>query len=220
MKKNHLTIIFMKDTNRPVTLEISIKLIILLIALFVVFSSTYVFFIGGYHKLSHDNRELEEKIRSMKFQISKLESDISKLDSESGPGINSMNLSGTAIVVEDPLEKKREVGVQELKLESNPIDGRLKFYFILNNTTDNNRMVRGYVFVVLKDVDNPNYYESYPKVKFINGHPQNYHLGDPYSIKRFKEYRGVLELKEDADILEVFVYSEVGELLLRIRHEL
>ena len=51
MKKNHLTIIFMKDTNRPLTYEISIKLIIFLLVLFVGSASTYAFFIKGYFSL-------------------------------------------------------------------------------------------------------------------------------------------------------------------------
>jgi len=220
VKKNHLTIIFMKDTNKPLTMEVSIRVIILLVVILIVFVSTYVFFIRGYRALTADNDELEVKIRSLKYQISKLESDISKLGQQGGTTIRSMNLSGTAIVLKDSLPEKQDIAVRDLRLEANPIDGKLKFYFVLDNTTEDNRMVRGYVFVVLKDLENQQYYKSYPVTEFRRGRPLNYSFGDPYSIKRFKEYRGVLDLEERADILEILVYSDVGELLFTIRHEL
>jgi len=220
VKKNHLTIIFMKDTNRPLTLEISIKLIIVGIAAFLFLVTTYIFFIRGFHSLNLDNEELEVKIRSLNYQISKLKSDISKLSREGGPTIRSMNLSGTAIVLQDSLPEKKEVAVRDLKLEANPIEGKLSFLFVLDNTTDDNRMVRGYVFVVLKNIENQKYYKSYPVTEFKEGRPLNYSLGDPYAVKRFKQYRGVLELEEEADLLEILVYSEIGELLFRVRHEI
>ncbi|MBN2288429.1 MAG: hypothetical protein JXQ83_03785 [Candidatus Glassbacteria bacterium] len=220
MKKNHLTIIFMKDTNRPLTLEISIRFIILMVAAFVVFSSTYIFFIHGYHTLSQDNKELEVKIRTLKFQISKLESDISKLSQEGSPTISSMGLGGTAIVLKDSVVNKREIDVRDLRLEANPINGKLNFFFVLDNTTDDNHMVRGYVFVVLKDLENQQYYKSYPAIKFKDGIPLSFANGDPYAIKRFKEYRGTLPLEKEADLIEILIYSDIGELLLRIRHEL
>lgn len=220
MKKNHLTIIFMKDTNQPHTMEVPVRIIILLGVLLIVFVFTYVYFIRGYRSLTLDNEDMETEIRSLKFKISKLESDISKLNRQDISSIRSMNLSGTAIVLKDSLPEKRDVAVRNLKLEANPIDGKLRFFFVLDNNTEDNSMIRGYVFVVLKNLENQRYYKSYPVAEFKDGRPLNYSLGDPYTIKRFKEYRGVLELEEEADILEIFIYSDIGELLFRIRHEL
>ena len=59
MKKNHLTIIFMKDTNKPLTFELSIKLIVFLVVLVISCVSTYAFFIQGYYSLYRDNEKLE-----------------------------------------------------------------------------------------------------------------------------------------------------------------
>ena len=81
-------------------------------------------------------------------------------------------------------------------------------------------MVRGYVFIVLRNKDNPEYYRSDPSCSFENDKPVNFRLGDPYAIKRFKEYRGVLTLDGQSNVIEILVYSEDGDLILTEKKEI
>ena len=84
MKKNHLTIIFMKDTNRPLTYQISVKLLIFVVIVMVGIASTYAFFIRGYYSLYRDNRQLEQIIHNLKTEMGGLQGTINRLNKPKG----------------------------------------------------------------------------------------------------------------------------------------
>ena len=66
----------MRDTNRPLTFELSIKLIILFVIVLIGFGFTYTYFLSGYRSLKSNNIELEAKVRALKYKISQLEGEI------------------------------------------------------------------------------------------------------------------------------------------------
>lgn len=217
MKKNHLTIIFMKDTNRPLTYEISIRLIIFLLVLFVGGVSTYAFFIKGYYSLYQNNQKLEQIIRSLKTEIGTFQSTINLLNKER----LAKEVEGEEPVLtgldQDTLKSANIVAIQELKLITYQDAAKLSFSFILDKIVDDGQMIRGYVFVVLKNSATDQKLASFPKVNFSQGRPVDYRLGDRFAIRRFKGYRGELKLVKEADTFQILVYSDVGKLLSRLR---
>ena len=217
MKKNHLTIIFMKDTNRPLTYEISIKLIIFLLVLFVGSASTYAFFIKGYFSLYRDSQKLEQIIHSLKTEIGTLQSTINKLHQESSakePESDEPVLTG---LDQDTLKSADVVSIQELRLKVDQDAAKLSFSFLLDKIVDDGQLIRGYVFVGLKNSGKNQKLTSFPEANFSEGQPVDYRLGDRFAIRRFKGYRGELKLVDQADTFEILVYSDVGKLLSRLR---
>ena len=153
VKKNHLTIIFMKDTNRPLTYEISIKLLIAVLVIFVGSASTYAFFIKGYYSLYKDNKKLEEIIRDLKIDIGGLQGTINqlKIDKTETVPEPSPEVAQQQSQEEDLQKTAKEVAIRELKLSEDKESGNLNFSFVLDKIEDNEQMMRGYLFVVLKN---------------------------------------------------------------------
>ena len=220
MKKNHLTIIFMKDTSQPLTYEISIKLIVFVLVLLVGSASTYAFFVKGYYSLYRDNQKLERIIRSLKTEISTLQSAISRFNKER----LTEELEGEEPVrtglEQDTLKSADVVALQELKLKMDRDANNLSFSFILDKIVDDGQLIRGYVFVALKNSRTNQKLTSFPEVNYNEGKPIDYLLGDRFAIRRFKGYRGELKLVKEADMFEILVYSDTGKSLSQLRRNL
>ena len=221
MKKNHLTVIFMKDTNRPLTYEISIRLLIAVLVIFVGSASTYAFFIKGYYSLYKDNEKLEEIIRDLKIEIGGLQGTINQLkiaktETVPEPSIEAVQPQKNE---EKAQSTAKEVTIRELKLSEDKESGNLNFSFVLDKIEDNEQMMRGYLFVVLKNKDKHKI-NSFPEASFNGSIPADFRHGDRYAIRRFKGYRGELKLANEAIEVEILVYSDNGDLLARLTRRL
>lgn len=219
MKKNHLTVIFMKDTNRPVIYVISIRLLIILVILFVGGVSTYAFFIKGYFSLFQDNQQLEEIIRSLKTEIGTMQSSINTLRTQPAtPGKSEEEAVEKPVVagIQPVIEGNEMVAIQELSCERKTGTENLEFSFVLDNATADERMLRGYLFVVLRNIQGQKI-SSFPEVRIQEGLPVDYRQGDRYAIRRFKGYRGELKLGGTAGQFEILVYSDTGEIIARVK---
>lgn len=218
MKKNHLTIIFMKDTNKPLTFELSIKLIVFLVVLVISCVSTYAFFIQGYYSLYRDNEKLEIIVRSLKTDIARLQNNINRLSSQDSSSLFQEHetelLSG---LEKDSAAAEAAVNVEALKIETNSQARAINYTFILEKVVDDQYTVNGYVFVVLRNHRNQKKIASFPDVEFKNGEPVDFRRGDRFNIRRFKQYKGEFSLDKQADILEVLIYSDMGQLLVHLR---
>ncbi len=227
MKKNHLTVIFMKDTNQPQTYQISVRLLIMAVVLVVGIASTYAFFIRGYYSLYRDNKQLEEILRTLKTDMGTLQTTISHLrEQQAEPDQTAVVQPETATEQDQPAalavpgepvrEMTGEVAITQLALKTDRSTRSLNFSFVLDNTTEDGSLLRGYLFVVLKRQTNDKL-SSFPEVVFKDGLPADYHQGDRYAIRRFKGYRGALEYTPDARILEILVYSDTGKLIVHVK---
>jgi len=229
VKRNHLTVIFMKDTNQPLTYQISVKLLILVVVLLVGIASTYAFFIRGYYTLYRDNVQLEEILRTLKTDMGNLQTTLSGLnEQQTDPiqpavkqaGNTAEQETSTAQVDSIRIKPDRNmtgsVEIDQLALKADNATRGLNFSFILDNTTEEGSLLRGYLFVVLKSQNNFKL-SSFPEVAFTSGLPTDYHQGDRYAIRRFKGYRGQLEYTPEARFLEILVYSDTGKLIAHIK---
>lgn len=218
MKKNHLTIIFMKDTRKPITFEVSIKLIILLVVLFVGSASTYAFFIREYYTLNQDNEKLELIIRSLKTETARLQNTIARLKDEDSSGSGTVDADEKEQPEDEIIIPGEDIlSIENLNLYLNARDSKADFHFILHKNAEDDDIVRGYLFLALKDSNTGEKFSSFPNVEYKDGQPVNFRQGDRYAIRRFKEYKGILPLTGREDLMEVLVYSDLGDLLLRFR---
>ncbi|MCE5271590.1 hypothetical protein LLH00_09950 [bacterium] len=223
MKKNHLTIIFMKDTRQPVTLEVSIKLLILIVVLLLGSASTYAFFIRGYLTLNSDNQKLELIIRSLKTDIGRLQNTINRMNTEDETASSAQ--SAAAQTQEAPPDENvaatpENIAVENLNLNYDSVAGQADYYFILHKIAEDEEVMRGYLFLALKDSKTGEIRASFPEAEYRTGKPVDYRRGDRFAIRRFKEYKGVLQFANPPDILEVKVYSDTGDLLLNFRRRI
>ncbi len=228
MKKNHLTIIFMKDTRQPVTLEVSIKLLILIVVLLLGSASTYAFFIRGYLTLNSDNQKLELIIRSLKTDIGRLQSTINRMKTEDDQTASSVQPAPSAAMPESQEVQSDEnvtsapesIAIENLNLNYDSVTGQADYYFILHKIAEDEEVARGYLFLALKDSKTGEVRASFPDTEYRTGKPVDFHRGDRFAIRRFKEYKGVLQFSNPPDILEVKVYSDMGDLLLNFRRRI
>lgn len=228
MKRNHLTVIFMKDTNRPLTYQISVKLLIMVVVLLVGIASTYAFFIRGYYSLYRDNMQLEEILRNLKTEMGSLQTKIGRLQVQPTEAAvrqiqkaADQGTPATTIVSGEQLkvvsrESTEEVAVDQLAFRPDRVNRDLNFSFVLDKTNEDGSLLRGYLFVVLKTKNNIKL-SSFPEAVFKDGLPVDFHQGDRYAIRRFKGYRGELEYTPDARILEILVYSDTGKLIAHVK---
>lgn len=211
----------MKDTRKPVTVEVSIKLLIVVVAFILVSASTYAFFIRGYLNLNNDNQKLELIIRSLKTDIGRLQNTINRLKTEEPAGTNAPvpdieeNQQDENVAV-----AQESIAVENLNLNNDTLTGQADYYFILHKISENEDIARGYLFLALKDSKTGEMRGSFPQADYRGGKPVDYHRGDRFAIRRFKEYKGVLKYSSRPDILEVLVYSDTGELLLNFRRRI
>lgn len=231
MKRNHLTVIFMKDTNRPLTYQISVKLLIMVVVLLVGIASTYAFFIRGYYSLYRDNIQLEEILRNLKTEMGSLQTKIGRLQEQPAElaqtavrqiqKVTDQETPATTIVHGEQVkvvsrESTEEVVVDQLAFRPDRVNRDLNFSFVLDKTNEDGSLLRGYLFVVLKTQSNIKL-SSFPEAVFKDGLPVDFHQGDRYAIRRFKGYRGELEYTPDARILEILVYSDTGKLIAHVK---
>ena len=211
----------MKDTRKPVTVEVSIKLLILAVVLLLGSASTYAFFIRGYLSLNHDNQKLELIIRSLKTDIGRLQNTINRLKSEETGEISAPVVDMEENQPDENVAVAPEtIAVENLNLNYDTLSGQADYYFILHKISESEDIARGYLFLALKDSKTGEMRASFPAADYRGGKPIDFHKGDRYAIRRFKEYKGVLKYSSRPDILEVLVYSDMGDLLLNFRRRI
>ena len=208
----------MKDTKRPITFEVSVKLVIFLVVLFLGSASTYAFFIRGYYSLYQDNEKLELIIRSLKTDIGRLQNTITRIKTEESGAKLSVAQEMEQVQDETTVTGEEIITIENLNLVE---QGELaEFYFILHKNTEDEDPVRGYLFIAFKKSGTGEKTASFPDAEYRDGKPVNFRLGDRYAIKRFKEYKGTLPIVGRPDQLEVLVYTDMGDLLLRFRRRI
>lgn len=211
----------MKDTNRPVTYVISIKLLIVLVILIVGGASTYAFFIKGYFSLYSDNQKLENIIRSLKTEVSTFQTTIGALKRQQTTTARKDETEEEKPVVAgiQPIVKDNGmVEIQNFSLERQAELDILSFTFFLFNVTEDGKMLRGYLFAILKNGQGRRIDTFPPEVGISDGAPADYRQGDKYAIRRFKKYGGEMKWTTDARFFDIYVYSDVGELIAQVRN--
>lgn len=135
----------MKDTKRPITFEVSVKLVIFLVVLFLGSASTYAFFIRGYYSLYQDNEKLELIIRSLKTDIGRLQNTITRIKTEESGAKLSVAQEMQQVQDKTTVTGEENITIENLNLVE---QGELaEYYFILHKNTEDEDPVRGYLFV-------------------------------------------------------------------------
>jgi len=90
-----------------------------------------------------------------------------------------------------------------------------RYSFLLKNKDSKNATVSGYIFVILKSEGlGPEQWLSYPHTILVNGAPQNFRDGDPFSITMHKAIAKDISTLYSYDSISIFVFSHDGKIIL------
>lgn len=90
-----------------------------------------------------------------------------------------------------------------------------RYSFLLKNKDSKNATASGYIFVILKSEGiGPEQWLSYPHTILINGAPQNFRDGDPFSITNHKAIAKDISTQHMYDSTSILVFSHDGKIIL------
>jgi len=90
------------------------------------------------------------------------------------------------------------------------------YSFLLKNKNSKSTTASGYIFVILKSEGmGSEHWLVYPQTVLLNGIPQNFKNGDPFSIIKHKAINKNITTQYIYDTFEIFVFSNKGNLVLR-----
>lgn len=91
-----------------------------------------------------------------------------------------------------------------------------RYSFLLKNRNSTYSTVSGYIFIVLKSESmGSEHWLAYPQTVLVNGAPQNFRDGEPFSISKQKVITRDISTKFFYDSAAIFVFSNDGNLVLR-----
>lgn len=148
-----------------------------------------------YNKISEsDNEELVTRIENQNKQAEA---------QDNGKEISSLAANPSNLSLEDFQSRFDET--QKL----------FRYSFLLKNKDSKNTTASGYIFVILKSEGlAPEQWLSYPHAILVNGIPQNFRDGDPFSITKHKTIAKDISMQYVYDALSIFVFSHDGKIIL------
>lgn len=218
MKRNSITIVLVPKTREPLTLELTIRelaLAFLLLAA-VLFSAGYSVY--RFRDLNTEYSQLTSNLYSLKAELKEKEHLLRSLksDLESKKGlILLVDGSQDTTVLRDNVVSP-EIRVDDLRVEN--IDRSLSLDFRLTNTTDNERLMSGYLMLIAEHGSGEfDLYGTFPDFALSSARPVIYSQGESYSIRRYKQVEARLTLKDDPEnykSVKFLAFNENGQLLL------
>ena len=220
MKKDSITVVLVTETRQPMTLEFSVKELVLVVVLLLSLIFACIYSIvdlknirSRQSRLSSTITDLNSELSNKKdsIQLLKIELDQRKslvlMIDQKGDTLNLDNLSGLT---------DEKVSVQELKTDSD--NKTLNLSFRLLNNDVNQIPVDGYLIIIAEHKSNKYaLYSSFPQLEFSASSPLNYRDGDSFSIRNFKPLDISIQLKDDAQNYErvkFYAFDQDGEILM------
>lgn len=118
----------------------------------------------------------------------------------------------------ETVDKPYAVSIENFETTIDQTDSACNFNFTLRNKTASNITISGYIFIILKsDISDIKSWRIYPKTTLENGSPQNFKIGERFSISRFRRIKGKIRkipVQESYDSVSILVFSDDGNLVL------
>jgi hypothetical protein len=148
-----------------------------------------------HNKMSESDRE--ELITRIETQSKKAE------EKDDGKEISSLAANPSSLSIE------------EFKSRFDETQKSFRYSFLLKNKDSKNTTASGYIFVILKSEGlAPEQWLSYPHAILVNGVPQNFRDGEPFSISKHKTIAKDISIQYAYDSLSIFVFSLDGKIMI------
>jgi len=115
-------------------------------------------------------------------------------------------------------EKLQRTAMEDFSILFEPDTNVLNVQFKITTTSQNNQLVSGYAFIILKqNKDDQSSWLTFPSTSLVSGKPAKFKKGQYFSILRFKTIKFKAQNEADPKRFKtatVFVFARTGELLL------
>ena len=220
MKRDSITVVLVTETRQPMTLEFSVKELVLVLVLLLSLISACIYSIVDLKNIRSRQSRLSSTIVDLNSELSNKKDSIQLLRSEldqrkslilmidqQGDTLNLDNLSGMT---------DEKISVKELETTSET--NTLNLSFKLLNHDVNQLPVDGYLIVIAEHKSSKYaLYSSFPNIEFSADSPLNFRDGDSFSIRNFKPLDITIRLKDDVQNysrVKFYAFDSDGEILM------
>ena len=223
MKKDSLTIIFMRHVGKIWSFEIKTNRFIYLLILLACLILASMYFSYGYFSLYMERALLVKEIQRLELDIR------NQLNSIEIKGVKPVYNPRSAPVSRGPgipekskiatlLSSKISIGDFKVVTAKSEPD-IINFTFTVFNNTEDNRLVSGYIAMIAQNEDiNPPICGASSMVEVKNGVPVDYRKGQFFAIKYSKPLKGCIKRPKGGvgfKEIVIFVYSIEGDISLK-----
>ena len=217
MKRDSITIVLVSKSREPLTMEFSIKEMILIVIVLILLLGVSVYSLVHFKNLKSQHYQLTNTIQSLKADLAEREDQITKLsekiDSQKSL-ILIVNPQDTAAF--SPGSTNGEIRIESLEVEI--AEQGLSLNFRLVNLAPNDKLLSGYLMIIVEHQSGE--YDKFgtsPEFALASGQPINYLEGDTYAIRNYKWVTVQIPLTEEPEeyqSMKFLVFSDKGEILL------
>ena len=218
MNRNTITIVMVSEKREPLTVEVSVKEITLLLVILLSLAGAAVYSVVNFNTLRSDHQQLAASAQILREQLASREARVDSLQKqvEQRRGALLMIGENSDTVEVSPGSYSDNVTIEELQVM--PSNDSLLVSFRLVNNIESEQSANGYL-VVLAEHDSGllERYGTFPDIDVLPGNALSFTSGDSYSIKRFKQVEAAIMLGDRPskyNRLKVLVFDRQGELLL------
>jgi len=217
VKRDSITIVLVSKSREPLTMEFSVKEMILTCTLLLLLLGASIYSLVNYKNLRNHNYRLNTTVQSLKADLREREGLISELKRKFEEQKNLVMIverQDTAAV--SPGSNNGEIRIEGLRVEA--LEQGLSLDFRLLNTAPEEKVLSGYLMVIVEhqsgDYDK---FGTFPEFTLTSGQPIDYLEGDTYAIRNFKRVTTEIPLSEEPEkyaSIKFLIFNENGEILL------
>ena len=217
MKRDSITIVLVSESKEPLTMEFSIKEMVLMVIFLILLLAASVYSLVNFKNLKSQHYQLTNTIQSLKADLAEREDQINKLsekiDSQKSL-ILTVGRQDTAAVL--PGSTNGEIRIESLKVEI--AEQGLSLNLRLVNLSQNEKLLSGYLMIIVEHQSGEyDKFGTFPEFALASGQPIDYLEGDTYAIRNYKWVTARIPLTkepEEYQTMKFLVFSDEGEILL------
>ena len=243
MKRDFLTIVFMRHAGKVRSFEMRTHVFIFLIIFLPCLVLASLYFTCGYFLMGRENASLRKEIGKVQAEVESLNVKVRESDDHKKWSNTILSSLLNAVEIKPSEQKKSaksgsgavqsgkgkskignllssEVSISDFKVRTDKSDpNTMNINYTIINNDESHGVISGYTAVIAQNMDiTPPIFKVVPEVGIRNGVPMNWRKGELFSIRYLKHMKFPMEKpKGDAVFREVviFIYSPEGKLLLR-----
>jgi len=199
-RQKKLTIIIIQDERRLFSFKFPISF--LTICLVTIIGLIIISF--GVVLFHNQVRSLSKEEFTARLETQPKPANVKNAESEA----DSVNVSTIA--------QTYSLSIENFKARFDLTKQSFRYTFLLKNKNSKSTTASGYIFVILKSegLESENWL-VHPQTVLLNGVPQDFKNGDPFSIIKHKVINKNITTQYIYNTIEIFVFSNEGNLVLR-----
>jgi len=139
-----------------------------------------------------------------------------RVETQLKPADTKNNETKAGITLGNTVAQTYSLSIENFKARFDLTKQSFRYTFLLKNKNPKSTTISGYIFVILKSEGlRSEHWLVYPQTVLLNGVPQNFKDGDPFSIIKHKVINKNITTQYIYETFEIFVFSNEGNLVLR-----